>query len=224
MRPSTRSGRRPGRPHFVAGLDARERLLDAAVARFAQEGIAATSTAKIARDAGVTSAMVHYYFTNRDSLLDAVAEERLLRNVNAVWAPVTDAEGNAPELVRGLVQRIMQAGQAQPWLPTLWLREVVSEGGQLRERLLKRLPVAQLQKFVTILAEAQRRGEVNTGVEARLAIVSVLGLTLLPLATMGIWRSVPQLKGITAEELARHAEALLRHGLFAPAPKPRRRR
>ena len=191
--------------------------------RFAREGIAATSTAKIANDAGVTAAMVHYYFTNRDSLLDAVAEERLLRNVNAVWAPV-DAEAGPQDLVRGLVQRIMHAGQTQPWLPTLWLREVVSEGGQLRERLLGRLPLAQLQTFMTSLAQAQRREEVNAEVEPRLVFVSLLGLTLLPLATMGIWRSLPPLKGVTHEELARHAKALLLHGLFVSDPQPRRRR
>src|SRR6266852_5397992 len=110
---SLRPSRRLGRPRFVAGSDVRERLLDAAVIRFAREGIAATSTAKIAADADVTAAMVHYYFTNRDSLLDAVAEERLLRNVNAVWAPVKDAEVSPQDLVRGLVRRIMHAAQTQ---------------------------------------------------------------------------------------------------------------
>lgn len=210
---------RLGRPRVVAGSDMRERLLDAAVMRFAQEGIAATSTAKIAGDAGVTAAMVHYYFKNRESLLDAVAEERLLRNVKAVWAPVAEGNSNPLELVRGLVQRIMHAAQTQPWLPTLWLREVVSDGGQLRERLLSRLPMAQVQKLMSSLAEAQRRGEVNADVEPRLVMISLIGLTLLPLATMNIWRSVPLLKGITKESLARHAEALLVHGLFGPPPK-----
>lgn len=224
MSPPNRPRRRLGRPRFAAGSAVRERLLDAAVTRFAREGIAATSTAKIASDAGVTAAMVHYYFTNRDSLLDAVAEERLLRNVNAVWAPVMDAGTGALDLVRGLVQRIMHAGQNQPWLPTLWLREVVSEGGQLRERLLGRLPLAQVQQFMTRLAQAQRRGEVNFEVEPRLVFISLLGLTLLPLATLGIWRSLPPLKSVTHEELARHAEALLLHGLFVPDSKPARRR
>jgi hypothetical protein len=94
----------------------------------------------------------------------------------------------------------------------------------LRERLLGRLPLAQLQKFMTSLAEAQRRREVNSEVEPRLVFVSLIGLTLLPLATLGIWRSLPPLKSVTHEELARHAEALLLHGLFAPDPKPTRRR
>jgi AcrR family transcriptional regulator len=219
---SRQKSSRPGRPRFVAGSDMRERLLDAAVMRFAAEGIAATSTAKIASDAGVTAAMVHYYFKNRESLLDAVAEERLLSNVQSVWTPAAQAETPAIELVRGLVQRIMRAGQVQPWLPTLWLREVVSDGGQLRERLLSRLPLAHVQKFISNLAEAQHLGKLNPEVEPRLVVISLLGLTLLPLATMSIWRSVPPLKGIDQNALARHAEALLLHGLFPQIPKRRR--
>jgi AcrR family transcriptional regulator len=215
---------RLGRPPSVAGGDTREKLLDAAVLRFADAGIAATSTAKIASDIGVTAAMVHYYFKSRDSLLDAVAEERLLCNINAVWAPVTEGQASAIEMVRGLVQRIMHAGQSQPWLPTLWLREVVSDGGQLRQRLLSRLPLAQVQKLLLTLAEAQRRGDMTADVEPRLVMLSLIGLTLLPMATMSLWRSVPPLKGIAQEAIGRHAEALLVHGLFAPTVKPQRRR
>jgi AcrR family transcriptional regulator len=213
-----------GRPRSAAGSGVREKLLDAAVLRFAAEGVAATSTASIAADVGVTAAMVHYYFKSRDSLLDAVVEERLLRNINAVWAPVSEGNASPVELVRGLVQRIMHAGQSQHWLPTLWLREVVSDGGQLRRRLLSRLPLAHVQALMSRLAVARRRGEMNANVEPRLVMISLIGLTLLPMATMSIWRDIPQLKGITHDLLARHAEALLLHGLFAPAYWPQRRR
>ena len=216
--------RRIGRPPPTPGMDARERLLDTAVTLFAQQGIAATPIAKIASHAGVTAAMVHYYFTNRERLLDAVCEERLLRNVNAVWAPVGRGKEGAPELVLGLVQRIMRAGETQPWLPSLWLREIVSEGGQLRERMLKRLPLNHVQKFITRLSAAKRQGQLSPAVEPRLVFVSLIGLTLLPLATMNIWRRLPQLQGVSHEELGRHAEALLLHGLFAPQSNSRRRR
>jgi TetR/AcrR family transcriptional regulator len=224
MAASRYAARRIGRPRPIPGLDAREQLLDTAVTLFAKEGIAATPIAEIARQAGVTAAMVHYYFTNRERLLDAVCDERLLRNVNAVWAPMADGNKGAPDLVRGLVQRIMHAAEIQPWLPSLWLREIVSEGGQLRERMLSRLPLDHVQKFITYLTTAKRRGEVSPAVEPRLVFVSLIGLTLLPLATMNIWRRVPQLKGISHAELARHAEALLLHGLFVPQANSRRRR
>jgi AcrR family transcriptional regulator len=216
--------RRIGRPRPTPGMDARERLLDTAVTLFAKEGIAATPIAKIASHAGVTPAMVHYYFTNRERLLDAVCEERLLRNVNAVWAPLAEDKESAAELVRGLVQRIMRAGETQPWLPSLWLREIVTEGGQLRERMLKRLPLDHIQKFITHLSAAKLKGQLNPAVEPRLVFVSLIGLTLLPLAAMNIWRRLPLLQGVGHEELGRHAEALLLHGLFVQQPSSQRRR
>ncbi len=199
-------------------------LLDAAVALFADQGIAATTIAQIAHRAGVTPAMVHYYFTNRDLLLDAIAEERLLRTVTAVWAPVMDQGEDVPLMVRGLVRRIVQANEAQPWLSSLWLREIVSEGGQLRQRMLKSLPFVYLQHFIAAVAAAQRRREVNAQLDPRLVFVSVIGLTLLPLATMNIWHQVPLLQGVQHRQVAQHAEALLLQGLSVKPPQRARPR
>jgi AcrR family transcriptional regulator len=183
---------------------------------FAEHGVAGTTSARIATTAGMTPAMVHYYFINRQRLLDAITEERLLRAVMSVWAPVSESTERAPELVRGLVQRILRAAELQPWLPSLWLREIVQERGQLRERMLRRLPLAQVETFVATVTAAQRRGEINPAITPRLLVLSMLGLTLLPLATRKSWRRVPLLRDIGREELARHAEALLLQGLSVP--------
>lgn len=207
-----------GRPRRIAGRDARESLLDAAVGLFAENGVAGTSIAAIAERAGVTAAMVHYYFRNRAQLLDAVAGERLLRIVNGVWAPVVAAEG-LEAMLGGLVQRIVQAAEDHPWLPSLWLREVVSEGGQLRSRLLRMLPLEFIQHLISTVAVAQRRGEISSEIEPRLVLVSVLGLTLLPLAGLRVLQQVPLLQGVGREDIGRHAEALL-----ASAFSKRRRR
>lgn len=224
MKPPSRPSRGIGRPRPIPGSDAREVLLDAAVALFADQGIAATTIAQIAHKAGVTPAMVHYYFTNRDLLLDAIAQERLLRTVTAVWAPVMDQSADVALMVRGLVRRIVQANEARPWLSSLWLREIVSEGGQLRQRMLKSLPFAYLQHFITAVAAAQRRGAVNPDLDPRLVFVSVIGLTLLPLATMNIWHQVPLLQGIRHKQVIEHAEALLLQGLSVrPRQRARRR-
>jgi len=197
-----------GRPRQGTGLGARESLLDAAVGLFAEGGVAGTSIAEIATRAGVTAAMVHYYFTDRDRLLDAVVEERLLRTITAVWSPVVETTEAGP-MLRGLVRRILKATEAMPWLPSLWLREVLSEGGQLRSRLLKKLPLAYIQHLIGAVASAQRRGLINPQLEPRLVFLSVLGLTLLPLATMGVWKEIPVLRQVSREDVARHAEALL---------------
>lgn len=183
---------------------------------FAEHGVAGTTLAGIAARAGVTPAMVHYYFSNRGRLLDAVAQERLREIVTGVWSPVVETAEVVP-MLRGLVQRILKATEVHPWLPSLWLREVVSEGGQLRERLMRILPFEYVRHLIGAVASAQRRGEVSPQLEPRLVLLSVLGLTFLPLATMRLWQGLPMLQGVDREDVARHAEALLVSAFSRPA-------
>src|SRR4051812_40364598 len=50
-------------------MTTRERILDAAVRRIAREGIDEVRIARIAMDAGVSAALVHYHFDSREALL-----------------------------------------------------------------------------------------------------------------------------------------------------------
>ncbi len=216
MSPPRSARRSIGRPPQASALDARQQLLDAALTLFAERGAAGTTIAGIAARAGVTPAMVHYYFSNRDRLLDAMAQERLREIVTGVWSPVVETNEVVP-MLRGLVQRILTATEVHPWLPSLWLREVVSEGGQLRERLMRILPLESVRHLIGAVASAQRRGEVSPRLEPRLVLLSVLGLTFLPLATISLWRALPLLQGVEREDVARHAEALLVSAFSKPA-------
>lgn len=210
--------RRPrpqGRPLASAPGASRDALLDAAASLFGEQGIAATSMTQIAARAGVTAAMVHYHFKGREALLDALVEERLGPLMAFVWAPVRADEAPVP-MVEGLIQRLLEGPGSQPWLPPLWVREVLSEGGQLRERVLARLPVAKIEAVSTAIAKAQARGEVNPDLEPRLFILSILGLTMLPLATAGLWGRLPGVRDLDAKAIARHATALLTAGLRPP--------
>ncbi|MEX3840373.1 TetR/AcrR family transcriptional regulator [Paraburkholderia sp. BR10882] len=216
-------GRRPA----AADLDMRERLLASATQLFGEQGIAATTMAQIAEAAGVTSAMVHYYFTNREKLLDAVVEERIARSIAFVWESVDSADSDLSQdphaLVEELVARLFDVTARMPWLSPLWLREIVNEGGLLRERMLKRLPTEQLQRFAARVNEAQRDGSVNAELEAPLLFISILALVMLPLATSKLWQSVRGFPKIEREALHRHVSALLSAAL-RPAPQATRAR
>jgi AcrR family transcriptional regulator len=54
-----------------ADLTARARIRDAAIARFAADGVAATSVRAIAADAGVSAALVIHHFGSKDALRSA---------------------------------------------------------------------------------------------------------------------------------------------------------
>lgn len=210
-----RRSRPQGRPLASAPGASRDALLDAAASLFGEKGVAATTTAEIATRAGVTAAMVHYHFKGRDALLDTLVRERLGPLMAFVWAPVRPDEAPVP-MVEGLVQRLLEGPGSQPWLPPLWVREVLSEGGQLRERVLAQLPAAKIQAVSTVIAKAQKRGEVNPDLEARLFVLSLLGLTMLPLATAGLWKRLPGAADLDSKAIARHATVLLTAGLRPP--------
>jgi AcrR family transcriptional regulator len=207
--------RRSGRPPAAADRAAREALLDAAVALFAERGVPATASSRVAERAGVTPAMVHYYFKNRARLLDAVVAERLATFPAYVFAPPLPASP-ASAMVAAVVRRIFEAAAIMPWMPPIWIREVVAEGGSLRERMLKHFPIGAAMKLAEALARDQRAGRVPRGVEPRLAFLSIAGATLLPLAVRSLWVRLPGLAGITDDQLERHALAVLSAGL-APA-------
>ncbi len=228
-KPST-PARRPGRPPRPDNAAARANLLDVATGLFAAQGVAATTLTHIAQRAGVTSAMVHYYFKSRDQLIDAVVLERIVPVIGHVWSAVPLAEQAAADPVAAaraciaeVVGRLVQGAAERPWLPALWLHEVVNEGGQLRERVLRHLPVERLQAFIGLMTASQRAGAITPGVEPRLVFLSILGLTLLPLATSSLWRRVlqddAQAQSIDTRAIAAHAIAMLTGGLFSP-PAP----
>jgi AcrR family transcriptional regulator len=205
--------RRPGRPTGGAGgIDQRGRLLDIALTLFARQGIADTTLAAIAREAGVTPAMVHYYFKTRDQLLDLLIEERFLP-VRASVENVFKVNSDDPlAAITQLALRLMEIAEEHPWFAPLWMREVISENGLLKQQIRKRLGEANQRSMLACIARWQAEGRLNADLEPRLVFLSLLGLTILPLTAAKTWRNDPVLGPLVAKDIARHAIALLSHG------------
>jgi len=197
----------------------RERLLSAAVQLFADQGIAATSMAQIAARVGVTSAMLHYYFKTRERLLDVIVEERLGHFIAVVTEGIEGSGGDPLAMVADLVARIVRLVEEMPWLPPLWIKEIASDGGQLRDRLIRRLPLGVHKRFGACVAAGQARGEVNPGLNPYLLFVSIMGLTMFPLAVAKIWKQFPTLKKLGSPGVASHAVSLLLYGLVGAGQK-----
>jgi len=211
-KPRASARRGPGRP--AGGVaDQRERLLDAALRSYAKIGIAAASLRRIASDAGVTPAMVHYYFGSKEQLRAAVVEERVMP-VIAVLRERLDAAGNDPRaLVTSFVRGVHAAVADNPWLPSLWVREVLSETGALRDLLVTRISPQVPQLLAKRLAAAQKQGDFNADLDPRLLVVSLIGLTLFPFAAAPIWRRIFAATDVDNDALLRHTLALLDHGM-----------
>jgi AcrR family transcriptional regulator len=207
-----KSTKAPGRPPANLERDARELLLAAATDLFAQHGVAATTFAVIAKRAGLTPAMVHYYFKSREQLLDAVVEERIAPLIAAVWNPVE--AGMAPdELIRGVVERMLAGIERMPWIPSTWMREVLNEGGLLRTRMLRHLPFGKIKIFSETLSRGQAAQTINPDIDPGLIVFSLIGLVMMHMATVRFWSEIFKRKALGREAMCRHITGLLVSGL-----------
>ena len=216
MNETTTPRRSPGRPAASDAGDGdsqRTRLLDAALARFVRDGISATTARGIAEEAGVTPALLNYYFGGRESLQQAVVEERLMPVLRGIREQLSMAGDDPAALIEGFIRAIGRAVVEYPWLPTLWLREVLLDGGALREVFLRQgadmLPRALVARFDA----AKRAGRLNPDIDPRLLMISLVGLTLFPAAAAPIWRQVFAADDIDMTTLQTHTWTLLRDGL-----------
>lgn len=210
--PSPRPRRTPGRPPKARG-DQRARLLDVAIPLFARQGIAATPLSAIARRARVTPALLHYYFGSREQLLDALMEERLLPLLGPLQRDLSALADDPRTQVGAFVNDLLRIVADNPWLPPLWLREVLSEGGLLRDRLMDRVAQPMASTVRDAIARAQASGAINRDLDPRLLMVSLIGLTMFPLAARSIWSRLFDTGDIGPVEFARHTLALLERGL-----------
>ena len=196
------------------GEHSRGRLLHAGLRLFAQHGFSKTSTREIAEAAGTNVAAISYYFGDKAQLQEAVVTERLLPVVAKMRAPVMQAgDGDVAGLVAGFVHGIGTVVAEHPWLPTLWVREILCEGGALRDMMIRQvgplLPTMMAGRF----AAAQQAGQLNPDLDPRLLMVSLIGLTMFPMASAPIWRQLFGADDIDFNDLRRHTLVLLDRGL-----------
>lgn len=204
--------RAAGRPP-ADSPDLRGRLLEAALTCFVRKGIAATSLRDIATEAGVTPALLHYYFGDKAQLQQEVIAQKILPVFAALREPLLEAGDDIAALIAGFVTGIGRIVAEHPWLPPLWVREVLCEGGALRDLLFDRIGPQLPQMMAKRFAEAQAQGRINPDLDPRLLMVSLVGLTLFPAAGAPIWRRLLNADELNFDTVRLHTLSLLDRGL-----------
>lgn len=210
---SPKSGRRPGRPTGTQHGEPRALLLDVALVLFARQGIMETTLGAIAREAGVTPAMVHYYFKTRDQLLDVLIDERFVPLRAELGSLFADSDAEPADALRAFAEGLVAVAERLPWFATLWVREVISEGGLLRQRIAARFGDANRKAAIARIARWQKEGKLNPHLEPSLLFASLFGLTVLPMAVTYKWAEENGACAPKRDQIARHAVALLMHGI-----------
>jgi AcrR family transcriptional regulator len=173
-----RRGRRPG------ANTTRKEILDAARARFASDGFAATTIRRIASDAGVNPSLVMQFFTSKEELFAAVMSispkslerfstvfdgpdehlgERVVRAHLEVWEGAPEDSEPLMAMLRGAIGNEPAGSQLREFIQARLLDAMGAKGGNapdaalragLASSMLVGIVVGRRLVGVPILAEA----------------------------------------------------------------------
>ncbi|MBO4317969.1 MAG: TetR/AcrR family transcriptional regulator [Mailhella sp.] len=178
---------------------------------FASYGVKAVSVGQIAKAAGVTSAMVHYHFGSRDGLLGCLITERLAPHFRQALDSALGSGEDMESLVDSLTDSLFSLCAEMPSLPQLWVREVLCDGGALRQGLLSNVMNERLDDMTALFSQLQPAA--GTGLSARLVFPTIISIVMLPLAAQNFFREIPLIGSVGLDEMKRHAHVVLQSGI-----------
>lgn len=215
-----RRGRPPGRPPSQPdGPDQRERLIGIALELYARNGYAETTLAAIARAAGMTPAAVHYYFRTREQLFATIVDERIAPMRARVDAIFSEHADDPVAAFTRLAERFVQIAVEEPWMGPVLISELLREDDLFKQHLRARTDPQRLSALLSAIRRWQEEGRINPDLDPALLMTTISALTFLPMAGLRKWADDPLRRHIDAQAIARHAVALLEHGLAPPAPR-----
>lgn len=184
-RRASRVQRQPGRPSAKGAQDVRSQLLEAARELFLKYGFRAVSSRQIAAAAGANPAMIHYYFSNKHGLYKAMLEQAIgpgIAQLNAMLESRSDEASTAR-----MLETYMRILAANPWIPGLLLREVLTPDGAFRVQFIRDFGGRFAPRIAELVKVESGGGHVRRDLDPKLAVVSFISLGLFPFLALPVW-------------------------------------
>jgi TetR/AcrR family transcriptional regulator len=186
--------------------DTEKRILDAAHAVFLRTGTAGARTQEIAAEAGVNSALLHYYFRSKERLAEAVFR-RAAGELFPVVAAVLMADKPLEEKVREVVRIELDLLSRAPYLPAYVISELAHHPERIHQLITMSTGAARPEALGQTLVrtiDAQIRAEVRAGRMRAIApeqfLANLLSLCIFPFAARPMFRVM---LGLDDERFAR---------------------
>lgn len=153
--------------------DARDAILDAAELLFARQGFAQTTIKQIGADAGVNSALLYYYFADKEALYREVLG-RLLMGLAAEGLQRVRAASDPASAIRALVEGQVEMLLSRPRLPPLLIREMLDHQAVHAQRLIADHMAGLFAAVCDVIRAGQRSGAFRPEPDPRYAAISTI--------------------------------------------------
>lgn len=215
----------------MADPPSKDQILDAAERLFAQQGFSRTTIKQIGKAAGVNSALLYYYFGDKERLYRSVLERLVTRLVSRTLGRLA-ADASPPLRIRGFIEAQVETFMANPQLPKLFMREMLDHDAAHAVEQIQHLAATSFKGLCDTIEEGQRQGTFRSDVDPKFAAISTVGqMAYFFLARpavrilLGAGNEGPS--AATIQAFARHAADFALAALgssSAVASKPRTRR
>jgi AcrR family transcriptional regulator len=173
-------------------------------------GIAHTSLNAIAKEAGVTPAMLHYYFSSREALVDQLLEERFMPLRSEIGQIFIDHPQDPVTAFTLLIEALGTLAEKHTWFAPLWMQEVIGEMPILRQHMHARFGDDKYHRMLTTVKRWQEEGKLNPALSPELLFTTLISLVLVPFSRL---RSDTRLTSVTRQTIVSHALTLIRRGI-----------
>lgn len=160
--------------------NSKQAILDAAEEEFLEMGFHGAKTSSIAKRAGVTHAMLHYYFSTKENLYDVFISQKLQEVKNIMFPALLEEGVDFIDRVRTVIDKQFDYIQKHPYLPRFMLNEVLLKPERFNE-LISNILQYDIEKFAIIQQEidtASNEGKINF-ISLPNLIIDILSLNII---------------------------------------------
>ncbi len=162
-------------------MSTEQQILEAAIEEFAVKGFSGARTAEIAARAGVTHAMLHYYFRTKQQLFEHIVREKFHLLMDLFAGALTEPGTTIQERLARGVGRHFDFVCANPYLPKLMVSVMENDAFHIDE-LMSSIS-AKISNLVTSaqaeLDAAAARGEIAP-VSVIMLLSDIVSLNIFP--------------------------------------------
>lgn len=161
--------------------DTETRILQAAEKEFFEKGYAGARTASIAEAAGVTHAMLHYYFRTKDKLFERIVSGKINMLGDIVLSAIGDSNLPLEDRIRQGIERHFDFISANRDLPKFIVNEVLTRPEHIELVKQNALHIVNnlLNNFQHEIDEYAAKGLCRQ-VDARMLLIDIVSLNVFP--------------------------------------------
>lgn len=153
----------------------KQALLDAAYQLLAVKSYKNITIRELATQAEVTSAMISYYFGNKENLFIALINQFAHNNFSQI-----EKIANSDDPIKMLIRHMVSFFTNNKAIARFIHDEVLIESSSLRDRFIDLIPKRMAAMLPTIIKRLQQTGQFDPMVNPKYAAFSLISLVMMP--------------------------------------------